>query len=642
MTVVTGSPSRIGILWDHARPHLPTLVFGLVLALAGSAMELASPLVTKWVLDTVAEGGSLSGPVLLLLALLVVGAGVTWWQWVVLGTLAERIVYDARENMIVRYLRAKVLPLLARPAGEMVTRVTSDTVLLREAASSSLVGLLNGAVMLVGSLVLMTVLDPMLALVTFGATALVVVLFSVLLPAIATAQQRAQGALGDLGGSLDGTLRAVRTVKAAGVEDAARDRLLTHAADARRFGVRAVRREALVWTVAWSGLQAAIVLILGVGAWRVAGGEMTVSTLVAFLLYAFGLMGPIMELSQNLSTLQSGIAAAGRIREVRELESEPVAAGARPAPERGRPGPAPAGPVPAPAGPVSAPAGPGSAGSAPAGPGAAGSAPAGSGSVPGRPGPVPAGPAPAGAVELRGVDARYPGAAEPAVRGLDLVVPERGHVAVVGPSGAGKTTLLSLLLRFVDPERGELLLGGVPYTELDVHQVRSRFAYVEQETPVVPGTIRDNLTLAAPDVSDERIAEVLRSIHLDGVVADLELGLDTPLSDSSVSGGQRQRIALARALLAEPPVLLLDEATAQVDGITEAAIQTVLRAQARRGAVVTVAHRLSTVLDADEIVVMDSSRVVARGTHAELLGSSALYRDLVEALRIRTDVAPVG
>ncbi|MEU6700407.1 ABC transporter ATP-binding protein [Pseudonocardia sp. NPDC046786] len=589
MTVVTGSPSRIGILWDHARPHLPTLVFGLVLALAGSAMELASPLVTKWVLDTVAEGGSLSGPVLLLLALLVVGAGVTWWQWVVLGTLAERIVYDARENMIVRYLRAKVLPLLARPAGEMVTRVTSDTVLLREAASSSLVGLLNGAVMLVGSLVLMTVLDPMLALVTFGATALVVVLFSVLLPAIATAQQRAQGALGDLGGSLDGTLRAVRTVKAAGVEDAARDRLLTHAADARRFGVRAVRREALVWTVAWSGLQAAIVLILGVGAWRVAGGEMTVSTLVAFLLYAFGLMGPIMELSQNLSTLQSGIAAAGRIREVRELESEPVAAGARPAPEPGRPGPAPA-----------------------------------------------------GAVELRGVDARYPGAAEPAVRGLDLVVPERGHVAVVGPSGAGKTTLLSLLLRFVDPERGELLLGGVPYIELDVHQVRSRFAYVEQETPVVPGTIRDNLTLAAPDVSDERIAEVLRSIHLDGVVADLELGLDTPLSDSSVSGGQRQRIALARALLAEPPVLLLDEATAQVDGITEAAIQTVLRAQARRGAVVTVAHRLSTVLDADEIVVMDSSRVVARGTHVELLGSSALYRDLVEALRIRTDVVPVG
>ncbi|ANY10073.1 ABC transporter permease [Pseudonocardia sp. HH130630-07] len=573
----------MGILWDHARPHLPTLVFGLVLALAGSAMELASPLVTRWVLDTVAAGGSLARPVLLLVALLVVGAVVTWWQWVVLGTLAERIVYDARENMIVRYLRAKVLPLLARPAGELVTRVTSDTVLLREAASSSLVGLLNGAVMLVGSLALMTFLDPTLALVTFGATAVVVVLFSVLLPAIATSQERAQGALGDLGGSLDGTLRAVKTVKAAGVEDAAGDRLLGHAADARRFGIRAVRREALVWTVAWAGLQAAIVVILGVGAWRVASGEMSVSTLVAFLLYAFGLMGPIMELSQNLSTLQSGVAAAGRIREVRAIESEPGA--------------------------------------------------------PGGPAREPVAGAPL--VELRGVDVRYPGAAEPAVRGVDLTVPRHGHVAVVGPSGAGKTTLLSLLLRFVEPERGELLLSGVPYPELDARRIRAHFAYVEQETPVVPGTIRENLVLAAPEVSDAQIDEVLRSIGLDTVVAGLEHGLDTPLSDTSVSGGQRQRIALARALLSRPPVLLLDEATAQVDGITEAAIQTVVREQAERGAVVTIAHRLSTVLDADQIVVMNGGGVVARGTHAELLVSSVLYRELVEALRIRTE-APVG
>jgi ATP-binding cassette subfamily B protein len=194
--------------------------------------------------------------------------------------------------------------------------------------------------------------------------------------------------------------------------------------------------------------------------------------------------------------------------------------------------------------------------------------------------------------------------------------------------------MLSLMLRFLEPESGELRLDGVPYGALTHAQVRSAFAYVEQETPVVPGTIRDNLLFTNPGASEESVDEVLDRLFLREKVEALPQRLDTPLSETNVSGGQRQRISLARALLADPRVLLLDEATAQVDGITENAIHETIAERAGRAAVVTIAHRLSTVIDADQILVMDGGRIVDRGTHDELLGTSPLYRDLVAALRI--------
>lgn len=237
-------------------------------------------------------------------------------------------------------------------------------------------------------------------------------------------------------------------------------------------------------------------------------------------------------------------------------------------------------------------------------------------------------------LELKGVTASYgPGRAS-AVRGVDLAVPARGHTAIVGPSGAGKTTVFSLLLRFLEPQEGALLLDGVPYHRHSHAAIRSRLAYVEQDTPVVPGTIRDNLLISRPEAGEEELRQVLADVRLTEKVESLDEGLDTELSTAAVSGGERQRIALARALLRKPDVLLLDEATAQLDALTESAVHHCVRRRAREHAVVTIAHRLSTVIDADTIVVMDAGGVRARGTHDELLATDSLYRDLVEALRI--------
>lgn len=580
--IVDMEASRFAILWSFARPFRHSLILALGLGLVASGMDLATPMVTKWILDTLSIGGSIAAPVATLAVLIVLGTSIGWFQWLMLGKISERIVYGARSRLIGRFLTARVLPMLQRPTGEMVTRVTSDSVLLREAASSSLIGLINGSIVLVGTLVLMGFLDVTLLLTTLTAVTVVAVIFLVLMPGVAKAHEQAQESLAELGSGVEGNLRALKTVKAARAEPRQYSTLMALASKVRHFGIIAVRREVAAWTIASAGIQVAILVVLALGAARVASGDMTVSTLVAFLMYAFNLMYPIMELSQNTTALQSGIAAAGRIREIdalpREGDSEILSE--------------------SPSDVITGPFG----------------------------------------LRFEDVTASYESAAEPALREVSFTLPARGHIALVGPSGAGKTTVMSTILRFLEPTDGKLWLSGRDSADLSPAQSRRGLAYVEQETPVVPGTIRDNLTFINPSASEERIHEVLGLLKLDGMIASLPDGLDTTLSDTSVSGGQRQRIAVARALLADPQLLLLDEATAQVDGLTETAIHQAINQQASRGTVLTIAHRLSTIVDADEILVMDQGKVAAHGSHNELLQRSQLYRDLVTAMSLE----PIG
>ena len=566
---------RLRLLWTFAKPFRSSLLVGLLLALFGSAMGLATPMVTKWVLDALGAGESLDGPIIALSVLLVLGAVVFIVQWILVGSVGEKVVLRARESMVRRYLRAKLFPIAAKPTGELVARVTSDTVLLREAAASSFIGLINGSVMLVGTLVLMAVLDLVLLGTTVAAVVVVAIAFMFLMPPIAKAQEQTQEHVGKLSGVLESTLRALRTVKVSRAEQRQGDRIIASANESAKYGIVAVRREAVAWTLSWTGIQAAIIMILGIGAWRTGLGLLEVSSLIAFLLYAFGLMEPIMELSQNMTALQSGMAAAARIKSVEDLEVEPDTGGSDPVPQHEQP-----------------------------------------------------------ILQLLDVTAAYGPDREPVVRNLNLTIPRTGHTAIVGPSGAGKTTVFSLILRFLEPQGGRLELDGNPYAEYRYDQIREKLAYVEQETPVVPGTIRENLLLTHPDASTEELREALAEVRLIELIDSLPDGLDTELSSTSVSGGQRQRIALARAILRTPEVLLLDEATAQVDGITEAAIADCIQRRSQRGAVVTIAHRLSTVIDADRIIVMEDGRVRAHGDHESLLARDDLYRELVEALRI--------
>ncbi|MBN9188422.1 MAG: ATP-binding cassette domain-containing protein, partial [Microbacterium sp.] len=216
------------------------------------------------------------------------------------------------------------------------------------------------------------------------------------------------------------------------------------------------------------------------------------------------------------------------------------------------------------------------------------------------------------------------------LRGVSFSVPRGARVALVGPSGAGKSTTLALIERFYDPSGGAILLDGTDVRALDRRALRAQLGYVEQDAPTLAGTIADNLRLAAPEASDADCERVLHAVNLTDVLERSTLGLEAPVGEGGVmlSGGERQRLAIARALLVAPPILLLDESTSSLDGLNEQRMRDAIDAVAAGRTLVVIAHRLSTVVDSDHIVVLDRGRVVGQGTHSELVASTPLYRDL--------------
>ena len=588
--------SRLRVLLSFLKPHWLAITVGGLLGVIATVATLWTPRVVEDVIEAVALGESFTRHVVILGSLAVVGTLAMLGQWVVLGRASEQVVYDVRSALVSRFLRGRVGEVFARPAGDLVSRTTSDAVLLQRAVGSGFVSMVTGAAGVIGSVWLMGVIDATLLTLTLVAVVVFGGLMAGLMPKVGRDRAKALAAVGRMGGELEGTVRALRTVKVSNAEGKRANAVLAQAKDARKHGIAAVWSETIAYISGFAGMQIATVAVIALGAWRVSEGYLSVGAFVAFIMYIFNFVGPVLELGDGLSSVQSGMAASERVAEVQRIALEDDDAHAATA---GTTSVASAGPNQ-----VDAPV-----------------------------------------LEFEGVTARYRLGGKAVVRGLDLRVPRKGHVALVGPSGAGKTSVMSLALRFLSPSAGTIRLDGVPYEDLTYAQVRDRFAYVEQETPIVPGTIRDNLLIARPQATDAELREVLATVLLADDVAAMPDGLDTSLVSSAVSGGQRQRIAMARALLRQPDVLLLDEATSQLDGRTEAAVHQAIQHAASRGAVVTIAHRLSTVVDADMIVVMEDGHVRAAGTHHELLATDALYQELVAALRIndgdRGALAPV-
>ncbi|MFG1664431.1 ABC transporter ATP-binding protein [Streptomyces sp. Y7] len=560
------------LLLGYVRPHRWALLAGAVLSLVTGATGLLLPLVARELIDDLSHDRAITRTLLIMSALVVGNAALGALGSYVLRRTAESVVLGARRALSSYLLRLRITAVDRSEPGDLMARVTSDTTLLREVTTDSLVGLGTGGLTLVATVVMMGLVDPVLLAVTLAVILGAGTVLGVIVPRINQASRRAQDAVGVMGASLERILGALRTVKASGAEHREERTLHDAAEESWRQSVRAAKWAAAAGNTAGLAMQIAFITVLAVGGARVATGAIDIGTLVAFLLYVFYLMSPIQEVVGAITQYQTGSAALARIQEALRLPAEPAAL----------------------------------------------------------PAPLPSAGARPATLAFEDVRFRYAEDLPYVHHGVTFDVPAQGMTAFVGPSGAGKTTVFSLIERFYDPEDGTITLDGRDLADWELVQLRSAIGYVEQDAPVLSGSLRANLLLGNPDADEDAVTRVVKTTRLDGLVARLPDGLETLVGHrgTKLSGGERQRVAIARALLRRPRLLLLDEATSQLDAVNEAALRDTVADVARTTTVLVVAHRLSTVTMADRIVVMDAGRVRAVGTHRELVAGDPLYAEL--------------
>ena len=640
--------------------HKGAMTLVVVLSVLGAAASLAQPLLVSQVIGIVQDGKTLGGLVWALVALVVVSGLVSGYQHYLLQRTGESVVLSSRRRLVARMLGLPISEFDARRTGDLVSRVSSDTTLLRAVLTQGLVEAIGGALTFIGALIAMLIIDPVLLGLTVLVIAVSIAVVVLLSGRIRVASLKAQQKVGDLAASVERAISSVRTIRAAGATEREIENVSADAAGAYDMGVKVAKISALVVPVAGIAMQVSFLVVLGVGGYRVASGAITVASLVAFILFLFMMILPLGQAFGAFTSVNSALGALGRIQEIIDLPAED--ADDLPADQRAViVGPANASVNPdAPAiafddvrfsypdAVIAARAARGAEAAEAAKVADEGESTAALSSSTG------VGTTAAEAVEAfegRDVVAEAEAAAsaphEVSVTGLTASdsAPEEGvlhgvsfaaqrgkRTALVGPSGAGKSTILALIERFYDPTSGAISMGGLDIRSIDRAKLRAQIGYVEQDAPVLAGSLRDNLTLAVPDATDQECIDVLHAVNLTDVLERSPLGLNAPVGEDGVmlSGGERQRLAIGRALLAAPPVLLLDESTSSLDGRNEQLMREAIDAVAENRTLIVIAHRLSTVVDSDQIVVIEKGRVIGTGTHSELVETTPLYRDLAK------------
>jgi ATP-binding cassette subfamily B protein len=561
-------------LFGFLRPYRRTVIWSLVFAWAAMVMTVVIPLLVGSAVDAIESGDR---DKLLPLALAIVAAGLvrlglTVVRRVIAGKVSVDVEFDLRERMYSHLQSLELAFFDTQQTGQLMSRATVDLQAIRFFLGYGLIFLTQNALTIVLAGAVMFIIDPPLA-----ALALLPVPFVVLgaarfnrlaRPAVQEVQQR----IGELTAEAEEGISGIRIVKAFAREDYMLGRFRNSVARVFSQNVYSTRLQAFYSPMLGFIPSLGLAVVLYVGGRAVINNTLSLGDFAVFYTYLAMLMGPMRILGLSLGMAQRAVASGNRMFEI--LDREPTI--------------------------TSDPSAP----------------------------PLPDGP---GAVRFSGVSLRY-GVAEEALHDIDLDVPAGRTVALVGPTGSGKTSLVALVARLYDPTVGAVSVDGTDIRSVDVASLRRSVAFVADESFLFSASVAENIAYARPDATREQIETAARRAQAHEFISRLPEGYDTVVGERglTLSGGQRQRVAIARALLAEPRILILDDATSSVDARTEAAIKRGLREVMEGRTTFVVAHRLSTISLADEIVVMEAGRIVDRGQHEELLKRCPLYAEIAE------------